>query len=61
MVVDAAGYSIGFRASYIAEKAKEQSFVLAKCVYNEDDQKILITRLIDETLKQDFNTIPGLL
>lgn len=56
---DAAGYSIGFRASYIAAKAKEQNFVLAKCVYNEDEQKILITRLIDETLKQDFNTIPG--
>ena len=50
------GVSIGFNANMIVESAKIQSFIIGQCIYSLDDQKKIITQLIDcveDLAKQD--------
>lgn len=51
-----AGYSLGFRTTHIQEKAKEQGFLLEQCVYKEEEQRILVEKLVADWLEEDFNT-----
>lgn len=53
------GVSLGFRTEHLAAKGREQGFTMARCVYDKDRQKELVSRLIDETLEIDFNTDEG--
>jgi hypothetical protein len=56
---DATGYSMGFRTTHIQEQAKEQSFVLERCIYEELQQRELVEQIVAGSLEQDFNTIPA--
>jgi len=53
------GVSIGFNSSNLLAQADQQEFIVAQCIYDEEQQKILISQLIDETLSVDFNTSSG--
>ncbi len=53
------GCSVGFRTSYLPERAAAQNFILAACEYDEERQRALASELINEALSQDFNTVPG--
>lgn len=52
------GYSVGFHAPQILDQAKTEGYTLAKCVYDDGEQRALILELIEETMREDFNTIP---
>ena len=50
------GVSIGFNADMIVESAKNQKFIIGQCIYSLDDQKKIISQLIDcveDLAKQD--------
>jgi hypothetical protein len=52
---NAGSYALGFHTAHILEQAKEQHFTLVKCVYDEQQQRALVERLVEESLQQDFN------
>ncbi|AWN73451.1 DUF2971 domain-containing protein [Legionella anisa] len=41
------GISIGFSASRIIKQVTEKQFLIGKCIYNRDDQKEIIKKVID--------------
>ena len=41
------GVSLGFNPDYILGCAREQSFQIGKCVYNKEEQRKLIVRVVD--------------
>jgi len=41
------GVSLGFNPEFILECAKRQSFQIGKCIYDRDEQKRLISQIID--------------
>ena len=45
------GVSIGFAADTLVECASSQSFQLARCVYDPEEQRILAERFIEELIK----------
>ena len=53
-----AGYSVGFHVSHLRQQAKAEGFDLVKCVYEEPEHEKLVAELVDETMLQDFNTVP---
>lgn len=53
------GFSIGFNTDNLVAKAEEQGFFLVKCIYDPKEQKHFISELINESLAEDFNVIPG--
>lgn len=52
-----AGFSVGFRSENLLQRAEEQGFVLAKCIYNLQEQQDLIENLITASLAEEFNTV----
>jgi hypothetical protein len=56
---DAGGYSVGFRTETLKNLAKEQDFVLLKCEYDEERQRFLIKKLIEDSLNEEFNMLKG--
>jgi hypothetical protein len=53
------GFSVGFRTDTLVRLAQQQHFALVKCEYNEERQRFLIKRLIEESLNQEFNMRDG--
>lgn len=53
---DIAGFSLGFHTTSLRENADANGFVLAKCIYDAQEQKNQIESLIEATLAEDFNT-----
>jgi len=51
------GFSIGINSSNLITCAKQQGFILVKCVYDEVLQEKIISEFIDECLAEEFNTI----
>jgi len=56
---DVGGYAIGFDSAALLAKAREQGFALVRCEYDEEKQRALVRRLVEESLSQDFNMVPG--
>lgn len=50
------GYSIGFNTDHIQKVTDAQGFALVACEYDEQKQRALVQTLIDDTLKNGFNT-----
>ena len=46
------GYAIGFNAGFLADVAKRERFLLAKCVYKQEEQDALIQALVAVTRVQ---------
>ena len=49
------GYSLEFHRDCLLEHAKENGFILAKCEYDEQERRDLITDLIEEALEPEFS------
>ncbi|HET9319623.1 MAG TPA: DUF2971 domain-containing protein, partial [Bryobacteraceae bacterium] len=49
------GYSLGFSSSRLREEAMQQQFVLVKCVYDDQEQRRLVSDVIQEALDTEFN------
>jgi hypothetical protein len=50
------GYSIGFNVSHLIKLANSNDYNLVKVEYDLEKQKQIISRFIDESLVDDFNT-----
>ena len=57
----AGGFSVGFKTNNLVTKSEEQGFFLVKCIYDPNEQRDIISSLIDECLADDFNLVPGYL
>lgn len=55
------GYSIGFNVNNLIKQSSSNSndFNLVKVEYDFENQKKIMSKFIDETLSEDFNTNPG--
>lgn len=53
------GCAIGFNSAALIARARDHNFTLMKCVYEQDQHKILIKNLVDEWLAKDFNMESG--
>jgi hypothetical protein len=47
------GFSIGINGTKLAELAEEKLFVLARCIYDETRQNLLLEALIDKAIEDD--------
>jgi hypothetical protein len=57
---DIGGYAVGFDSTALLARAEEQGFALLRCEYEEDRQRMLVRQLVEESLSQDFNMVPGI-
>lgn len=48
------GYSIGFSSDALQQIAVRHNFILAKCVYDEQTQRDMVSDLINVTTRKDF-------
>lgn len=53
------GYSLGFNTSRLRRQASEQQWILVKCVYDDQEQRNLVSDVIQEALETEFNTEDG--
>lgn len=47
-----AGFAIGFSGEFLSTKAKEESAFLVPCVYEPDEQRIIVERFVDIVLEE---------
>lgn len=50
---DTSGFAIGFPGDFLAAVAAKEQWYLAPCIYNADDQRILVDALVQEVLEQN--------